>query len=189
VTVRVEREGRPIELIRDADLAVLNGLDHETERWCRRVEPIRERRVDPAEEGYGLVGDGAERLSHYDPGGFPPLKALRRLERAGLVKPRRVRQHLHYRWFVTADGDALLEDRGDELPGALCESCWTETELPRIHVDPQLGAAVPEAALPRFAGMCASCAITVLDAAYDQAKHLQRYAAAATSAIEALPDE
>lgn len=201
MTVRLEREGRAVELVRDADLAVLNGLDHETERRCRNIEAGAGVPVAAEEVGYRLTsGRDAEPLSAYDPGGFYPLKALRRLKRAGLVRSVKQGQRGTL-WFVTADGDALLEDRADDLPGPICWSCWSAEAMPALELDiepPDDDIEPPDDGY--IDGTCASCAITILEAAETEAREARRraaerydavcrYTAAAFEAIDALPDD
>lgn len=158
MSVRVEREGRPIELVSDADLAVLNGLDIELERWCRSVEPVRRVRVDPAVEGFhALSVEGQQRLSRYHPQRFGPQRSLRRLVSADLLERRKT--SLGVRFYVTADGDALIEDRADELPGPLCEDCWEESAFGGL--DPR--SAPDILGLPALAEFCESCVRAALE--------------------------
>lgn len=192
---RLEREGQPIELISDADLAVLNGLDHEIERRMRRAEAYNgEEPTTPL--GHHLSNSRhSEVLSRYHPAGDFPRKSLKRLERAGLVESRRNMYGIS--WFVTSDGDALLEEYGDDLPGPLCDRCWDASALPDLKVS----APVPDLTFPPdIEGECQDCAEKTLAAAekrrseivaeaINKAGEVEAYCAAGRDALEALPDD
>lgn len=193
---RLERKGQPIELISDADLAVLNGLDHEIARHERRCNF----------DGCGLCGHYSltsgrrcEPLSRYHPQGAFPRSSLKRLERAGLVVSQR-RWQMPIGWSITGEGDGFLAEREDELPGPLCCVCWEAESLPALEIDPELTAGIDRFDTPSVEGCCESCALDVLEETDVQAIKAKREAAercaaitalsaATLAAIEALPDE
>jgi hypothetical protein len=185
--------GDLVVVVTDADLAVLNGLDIELERWCRSLERSWHEEVDPAVEGYPLTaGREHEKLSRYHPAGSYPRASLNALERAGLVKRGKLRGGT--RWYVTAAGDELLQEREDELGPALCAHCWVEPSIPDLQV---------EGEPPRWSSvdqLCPSCALEVLtrvvresdedlERAEESAANARRYVAAVRDALEALPDD
>lgn len=191
--IPVKRDGLVV-VVTDADLAVLNGLDIELERWCRQVERIRREPIDPAVEGYGLTqGRDYERLTHYHPAGAYPRSSLNALERAGLVESRK--KKIGVRWYVTAAGDALLEDRADELGGALCRVCGEEPAIHDLQVEVD-----PEGLREGIEGCCPHCAegvlerieadaVRQLDFAEEYAARERRYIAAAREALDRVPDD
>lgn len=189
------RRGRDIVLVSEADIAVLNGLDHEIERHQRHVEEAAGEGVElPRRTRYHLTqGRDAEMLSRYHPHRSYPRKALLQLERAGLAN--RKRDRYGQSWGVTAAGDALLEER-DDLPGLLCWECWEEAACAPFEVETK----VDRFEMARLADLCPSCILDAVEAAkasaslrVEQARRNQdrivTYAGEVAEALSAQPDE
>lgn len=185
--------GDLVVVVTDIDLAILNGLDIELERWCRTLERGWREPVDPAVQGYALTnGREHENLCRYHPAGSYPRASLNALERAGLVK--RGKRQGGTRWYVTAAGDELLQEREDELPPALCSACWVEPSVPDLQVK------VEAPRWSRVDELCPSCALEVLtrvererdedlERAEEAAGAVDRYCSAVRDALEELPDD
>ena len=206
IDVQVRRGGDVI-LVREADVRVLNGLDLEIERQQRAVDARNEHERGsfryPLHPGYQLAQSRAEeKLSCYHPHGAFPRKSLKALQRAGLVREKRRPKQGGIEWQVTPDGDALLEERADDLPGFLCRMCWDADALPDLQVEAEgRGWWHSE---PNADGLCRTCLEDALEEArvgsvkwiaekraeLDRDERQRReYRERLLAALELLPDE